>query len=384
MSAPILLDRPEAVSALADELATVDRLAVDTEFHSEQRYHPELMTVQLAAEDGRAWVIDARRVDLAPLCAPLSQALVIVHGGVHDVALLRRAAGWTPARLLDTQRLAGLAGSPYPARLGQLLSRWLGQPEPPSRTLSDWSQRPLDADQLAYAAADALLLLPLARRLEEEVQALGRADWAREASLELAEEALEPARPLDAWRRWEVAPGLDADTRAVLAGLLAWRDAEARARDQPPHYLLGDSLALALARSRPRTLEELERDRRVAGGLRKRFGAALVACITRALDGPAPPPVPADAPQRVALLSAWAACRAAQTRLAAGLALPPALLQRVAEEGPAALAAWRAEALGEALAALWRGEVAVAMDQGEPRLVSVRDRAGVESGPSPR
>ncbi|MCK6506814.1 HRDC domain-containing protein [Myxococcota bacterium] len=371
----LVLSTSAAVADLASALAGVPLLAVDTEFHAEQRLLPTLMTVQLATADGRAWLVDALQADLSPLGPVLDATEVVVHGGLHDVHLLTAATGWRPRALLDTQRLAGLAGSPYPARLADLMARWLGGSKGPSMALTDWSRRPLSEEQVRYALEDVASLPALATRLSAEVQARGRMDWARQASLELWDEARAPARPLDGWRAWDVAPALDADERRVLAGLMRWRDDLARERGQPAHYLLGDSMALALARTRPTSLQALATDRRLASGLRQRHGPALVACIQRALAGPAPPPVPPQAPGRATLLQAWAQAQAEQTAIAAGLALPPTWLHRVAEEGPAALAGWRTEALGPALRRLWAGGTAVGLDaRGGVEIIALDDR----------
>ena len=373
-----VLTSSEDVAALARDLDGTPRLAVDTEFHAEQRLLPALMTVQLATGDGRAWLVDALQADLTPLGPVLTATEVVLHGGLHDVQLLMAATGWRPGRLLDTQRLAGLVGSSYPARLTDLLASWLGVEKGPSRALSDWSQRPLAPEQVTYALEDVALLPALVERLLAGLRARGREAWARLASLELLDEVGAPARPLDGWRGWDVAPGLDEDERRVLDGLMRWREEQAQQRGQPAHYLLGDSLALSLARARPTSLDALARDRRLASGLRQRHGPALVACIRRALLSPAPAPVPPLTPARAALLTAWAHARAGRTEIAAGLALPPAVLHRVAELGPAALQGWRAQALGEDLTALWSGTAAVGL--GPDGLVVVQGPAGQGAG----
>lgn len=362
------------VADLARALAGAPLLAVDTEFHAEQRLLPTLMTVQLATQDGQAWLIDALQADLSPLGEALDGAEVVVHGGVHDVQLLQAATGWEPRALLDTQRLAGLAGSPYPARLTDLMARWLSRQKGPTQALTDWSRRPLSAAQVTYALEDVAWLPALAKRLGEEVQARGRMAWARQASLELVEEARAPTRPLDGWRGWDVAPTLEEDERRVLSALMRWRDDLSRQRGQPAHHLLGDGMALALARTRPTSLQALSQDRRLASGMRQRHGPALVACIQRALSGPAPPAVPPQTPARAALLTAWAQAHAARTGIAAGLALPPPWLHRVAESGPTALQGWRAEALGASLADLWAGRTSLTLDDEAEVVVTDRDR----------
>jgi len=323
---PAFIDSDAEIAALVDQLRGQARVALDTEFHPERRYRPELMTVQVAVDDGRAWIIDARNCDMGPLSAVLRDSLVVVHGGQFDVALLQQACPPGPLRVLDTQRLAGLAGYHFPARLDDLLVSVLDHSPTRSSAVTNWAQRPLSPEQLHYAAADATCLLPLVDRLWERLQDVQQRApqvqpqgtdlqiWAQQASQELLIEAQQPPRPLDAWRGWVIASGLSADESRILAGLATWRDGVARALNQPPHFMLGDGLMLAFARARPRCPAELTLDRRVSKGLLKRSGDAIIACISASLDGPAPPPVLAQVQSRKDLLRAWATPSAPRRR----------------------------------------------------------------------
>jgi len=377
-----LITTTAGVEALAARLRTAPRLALDTEFHAERRYRPRLLLLQLAADPaaqdtpadgddaGSVHVIDPTCCELAALAPLVEEVEWVVHGGQHDVWLLAHATGLWPRRIFDTQRAAALLGLPYPARLDTLLQQRLGVDSPDSQALSNWKQRPLTDEQLRYAAADVLPLLRLADDLDAELAARGRSALARTASLDLVDEARAPVRDLDAWRRWTIAPSLAAEERAVAAALARWRDERARERDQPPHYLLGDSLMLALARTRPATREELTADRRIGSGLSKKHGDDLLAVIAAALQRPAPAAIAPEVPERLDLLRAFAHAAARQLGVAAALLLPPATLQAVAEHGPGALSGWRHDLLDAPLQALWDGSATIGLDPSTnaPRL----------------
>ena len=51
--------RPDDVRAFLDELRRCTRIAVDTEFHAERRYLPQLHLVQIQVDGGRTWLFDA-------------------------------------------------------------------------------------------------------------------------------------------------------------------------------------------------------------------------------------------------------------------------------------------------------------------------------------
>lgn len=376
------MEAHEKVSLVHDEatlramvlaLEAVPRVAIDTEFHAEHRYRPELMLVQIAAPTGEVWVIDPRAFDIRALATVLERQEIVVHGGQQDIELLYRSTGALPPRLFDTQRAAALVGMGYPTRLGTVVHRTLGEVLNKAASLTDWSTRPLTARQLQYAAEDARVLLPLAAGLEALLEPLGRAAWAWEASQELCAEVHRPPPELDAWLQWEIAASLDEPERQAMRALFVWRDATARHADQPPRQILSDALALDLARRRPASIADLGENRRVPQGLIKRHGAPILATLKRAEHEtePAPAPPSTEAALLANLIEHWAALVDRERGLARNLVMPRSLATRVATEGHEALSGWRAAALGEDLRALLegrhcigvRGQISAILDQ---------------------
>jgi ribonuclease D len=364
-SATLIL-RPEQLDALVAELRPLPLLAVDTEFHAERRYLPALLLVQLAAPDGRAWVIDPLAVPLTGLGPALDGKEWITHGGTQDVRLLHAATGALPGRLLDTQLLAGLSGLPWPARLGDLAQAVLGEPIDKGAALEDWSRRPLPPHQLSYALTDARVTLRLADALRSAPGA--RLDWAYAAGQELVNDALQVNTDAQ-WQQLEVAARLDGPARATLSALLAWREVEAEAQNIPPHQIFTNPMALDLARRAPADLGALARNRRLPPQLQKKHGAALVGLIQKAAHAP-PPPGPTV--QSLALsraLAVWAEIAGPALGIAAGLALPEPLRGALALHGRSALRGWRAEALGDRLVAFLDGRELISAAGGQLRLV---------------
>lgn len=258
-------------------------LAVDTEFHTERRYRPELMLVQLRVDAEEPLLIDPRAgLPLAELGPLLGTAPVVVHGGQSDAVLLRDATGVAPNVVFDTQVAAGCAGEPYPARLQDLVSRYLGVQLDKAWTLSDWGRRPLAPEQLEYAAEDVLVLGALRLRLTERLDALGTLEIAEQATREIVARALADDDDALAWRAVNGAHILDGREAAALQQLAAWRQAEARARDVPRHSVLSDGMLLDLSRRRPDGLDALRANRRLPSSVVKREGAALLDAVARA------------------------------------------------------------------------------------------------------
>src|ERR1044072_8337533 len=132
---------------LVSEFSGAEAYAIDTEFHGEGRYYPRLAVIQLAVP-GRVAVVDATAVDLGPL-----------------------------QRLFDGPAVAVPLGYSS-ASLAKLVREFLGRGMDKGSVLSDWFQRPLSAEQIAYAEADVAHLLELRAVLETRLAAVGRLTWA--------------------------------------------------------------------------------------------------------------------------------------------------------------------------------------------------------------
>lgn len=343
-------------------------VAIDTEFHAERRYHPELFLLQFAFPSGDSFIVDPQRVDIAALGPALSEASCVVHAGQQDLAILWRECETAPAAVFDVQIAAGMLGHGYPTRLETLVHSVLDTPLPKSTTLSDWSARPLTRRQLAYAIADAHVLVPLRAAFMSALEANGRLEWALEASAELAANARRRT-PIDIrWTRWEIASQLDAETVATMMSLCAWRDQRGRDKNQPATFMLSDGLALDIARRRPATMDELASNRRIPQGLVRRFGRDILTVIKAARDQPpACPFIPSmHELSTMRAMELWALAEGQRTGVAPKLLLPPEVLTQLIQQGTRALEGWRAAAMGDSLAAFMAGQSSIRMTSNGP------------------
>jgi ribonuclease D len=115
----------------------------------------------------------------------------------------------------------------------------------------DWSTRPLPQPWLEYAALDVEALLELRDVLAEQLEASGKAEWARQ-EFDALVRSTPAARRIEPWRRTS---GLHrAQGRRALAAVRAlWetRDSIASARDVSPTRILPDSSIVEAATRMP-------------------------------------------------------------------------------------------------------------------------------------
>ena len=364
----ILIDNRDGLRALTATIAEQPWVAIDTEFHAERRYHPELFLLQFAFASGASFIVDPQRVDIAVLGPVLSHASCVVHAGQQDLAILWRECEAAPATVFDVQIAAGMLGHGYPTRLETLVESILDTPLPKSTTLSDWSTRPLTRKQLAYAISDAQVLVPLRSALMNALESHGRTRWALDASAELAAAAQRRAPIDDRWTRWEIASQLDTEAVAAMANLCAWRDQRGRDKNQPATFMLSDGLALDIARRRPTSIDELASNRRIPQGLIRRFGREILSVVQAArVDPPAPPFIPTMTQlATMRSMEIWALAEGQRTGVAPNLLLPSEMLTQLIRDGLNALEGWRADAMGDSLAAFMAGQSAIRMTPDGP------------------
>jgi ribonuclease D len=224
-------------------------VAIDAERASGYRYSNRAYLIQLRREGAGTWLVDP--IPLSSL-EPLQRALEghewILHAASQDIPCLRDV-GLTPTALFDTELAGRLLGYPR-VGLATLVETVLGQRMRKEHSAADWSTRPLPRPWLEYAALDVEVLLELREHLAAELEATGKAEWARQEFEHLLD--FQPAVRQDAWRRTSGVHRLRG-RRSLAAAKALWeaRDRIAAERDVTPGRILPDSAVVAAATALP-------------------------------------------------------------------------------------------------------------------------------------
>ena len=288
------IDSADAAAALAREWADVGQLAVDTEFVRESTYRARLCLMQVS--DGKRVVC----LDMLALNGPgpfagllLDPAVrKVFHSARQDLEVLNEHLGHVPGPVWDTQIAAAMLGYPDQVGYTQLTGAELGVTLPKDHARTDWSRRPLSAEQLQYAAADVLWLLPLAERLAQSLGQLGREEWATAENAALCDPGLYAFDAAGAWRKVKGAGQLEDAVLARVAALAEWREHEAARADRPRRWIMKDEAIIGVATRNPREPADLENVEGLPPALLRRHGETLLR-VVREADA-------ADAPQRPA------------------------------------------------------------------------------------
>src|SRR5437870_13633924 len=276
----------QQLADLIPRIEAADRVAIDIEADSLHSYREKLCLIQISVPGAVAvaGIVDAGReqresrtrrdyppsrsyggtsrsrlqvrdfivdpladVDLEPLRGALKPREIVLHGADYDLRMLRRGLNFIAPKIFDTLIAARPLGLPE-FSLAALVKRYFGMELPKGSQKANWAKRPLVARMAEYAINDVHYLLPLAEKLEAELDRLQRRDWLRQSCQRAIEQAA-TARVRKNDELWRI-PGsgaLHGRAAAVLRALWQWREREAETADRPPFHILQNEKLLNAA-----------------------------------------------------------------------------------------------------------------------------------------
>ncbi|MCA8897086.1 MAG: ribonuclease D, partial [Hyphomonas sp.] len=258
-------------SALEDfcgKLAESDFICVDTEFHRETTYWPELCLVQASAP-GVEGLIDplAEDLDIGPFLKLIEtdNRLKVFHAARQDIEIFNRLIGHPPGPVFDTQVAAMALGYGDSISYDNLVQRVLRRQIDKSSQFTDWMRRPLSQKQLVYALGDVTHLRDAFLIMREKLEASGRMAWVREEMADLEDPAKYDTDPANAWLRLKLRTP-KRDYAAIVVAVAAWRESLAQELDKPRRRILKDDAIQEIASQKPKTENEYNQLRAVPNG----------------------------------------------------------------------------------------------------------------------
>jgi ribonuclease D len=340
-------------------------VAVDTEFMRVDTFYPIAGLLQVS-EGQRAYLIDPLLIgDWTPFAELLQDPAVVkvLHACSEDLEVFLRLTGSLPSPLFDTQLAAGYLNLGFSMGYSRLVQAVLNIELPKGETRSDWLQRPLSATQVSYAAEDVLHLAEVYLLLQEQLSA-DKYRWVLEDGAELVANLGRELDPELAYREAKLAWKLSPQQLAVLKVLCAWREREARARNQPRNRIIREHSLWPLARTQPDNLVALARIEDMHPKTVRQDGELILQMIKQAATSPAadwpaalPEPLPLEASSLLKKLRAIGQREGERLNIAPELMLRKKTLEALLKTGypkgpyqlPDSLRGWRRELMGQAL-----------------------------------
>ena len=383
MPAPPTITRQRDLDALCERVDAADLIGLDTEFVSEDTFHPELCLIQVVTPTEMA-VIDPQTVDVKTFWQSLVRGdrTTVLHAGREELGFALRAVGKVPARIFDVQIAAGFCSNEYPASYGSVVGKFLGRQPMKGEQRTDWRRRPLTDAQITYALEDVRYLLPLHERLTNLLSKQDRLTWFEE-EIATWQQSVVSAQDRKDWRRVSGIGTLAARNLAIVRELWHWRQEEARRINQPPKRLLRDDLLVEIAKRKTDSPDQILAIRGLQRGDLRRKANELAEAVRRGLEAPLerfPRSSQREPPSQLNLLGQFLTpalttiCRRAEVA-ASMVGTASDVRDLVAyrydfgggsdDEKPALLEGWRAQLVGNLLDELLSGQKSIRIE--DPR-----------------
>ena len=234
-------------------------VAVDTEFLREKTYSAKLCLVQLGIDDHQ-YCIDVLKIDDLSLLINLfadENVLKLFHAARQDMEVIYQTLNVLPKPIYDTQLASAFCGGDMQQGYGAMVLERTGVELAKTQSRTDWTRRPLSADQIEYAGDDVAHLAELYRQTKQLLEENQRLDWYHqeiESYYELDKYIIDPAL---AYKRLS-GGGLKIKQQYVLKAMAEWREATAQKRDIPRSWVMRDDKLYDLVTQQPKTEQEIK------------------------------------------------------------------------------------------------------------------------------
>jgi len=251
----------------AAKLSQAQDLALDLEFDDNRyTYGLNLCLIQIADRD-TCYLIDPFAIkELQPLWDIIQNPAIvkIIHSSSNDIILLK-TLGCVPQNLLDTE-LAAKVLDYGRTSFANLMAVIFNTEIDKAYQVSNWNTRPLQEEQLLYAANDVVYLHALKDNLLARIKDLDREDWLREECRLL--EQIEQKSQTDRYQKLRGAERLTYFELFILKQLYYFRENLAQNFNKPAGSIIPNEVLVNLAVQPAETFNEWQNTRGLMGRIK--------------------------------------------------------------------------------------------------------------------
>ena len=253
------IQNDQDLAILCSKMSNEEFVCVDLEFLRQHTYFAKLCLIQIASINDEA-IIDplVEDINLQPFFDLMQNEKVVkvFHSGRQDIEIIYNLTSKIPTPLFDTQIAAMVAGFGESISYEHLVNHILHINIDKSSRLSDWSNRPLNNNQLNYAISDVTHLVKIYQHLKLKLINENRLDWISDELSALCDESLYKINPHNMWQKMRHRSH-SAKFLTYLRELCAWRELRAINKDVPRQSFIKDDMLLNICSDCPTSKEDL-------------------------------------------------------------------------------------------------------------------------------
>jgi ribonuclease D len=255
----LYIETKEALISACQQFRNSPFLCVDTEFHRETTYYPELALIQLGDEKLTVCIDPLVLDDLSPILELFTDTKIqkVFHACSQDLEIFSNEFGVLPDPIFDTQIAAALLGYGEQIGYAALIKDILNVDVDKSQTRTDWMKRPLNEKQIEYAGNDVFYLAQAFPKMLKQLQDLGRLNWLENDFKALSLTETFSVKPTDMWRKAKGHQRLGSQQLAILQAVASWREQAAQSKNRPRRRVLPDDALIDMVKQKPDSSKKL-------------------------------------------------------------------------------------------------------------------------------
>ena len=236
----VYIDSDEILDTSLLEIEEFNKIAVDTEFNWRNTYFPELCLVQIATSK-KVYIFDVKmnlNFDGMKKIFENKYILKIFHAMRNDISILKHFFNSDFINVSDTQIAEKVIQQSNDASFGykDLVKKYLNINIDKSETNSDWKKRPLEKNQIRYAADDVRYLIELMDKLKSKLKKYDN----QMEFFELCERELNISK--ESFSKLRLKKFKKNKNRSSLEQkIFLWREKEAELDNVPPNKIFKES-----------------------------------------------------------------------------------------------------------------------------------------------
>ncbi|WP_227677671.1 ribonuclease D [Psychrobacter frigidicola] len=267
-----------------DALEGCGRVALDTEFIKRDTYYPRLALVQLNTGD-HIYLLDAPELQLGDFWQAVSEVdIAIWHACGEDLGIFYLLSGCPPlTNIFDTQIALSYLTGQLQMGYQQALDDQLDMHIDKEQSLSDWLRRPLSDEQEQYAIDDVRFLPALYLSIEHTLKSQGLYDYVWSDCQLYAAELYAAQHVADEAMYLTMADyRYNSQQMAILRAVATWREALARATNQPRTFVIKKQAVREILTENPSNMRELAHKTTIHRSMLRLYGDELMKVINDA------------------------------------------------------------------------------------------------------
>lgn len=239
----ILIDNKKSMELAAVNLSGAKIISIDTESSGYFTYYSRICLVQITV-NGKNYLIDP----LAPLDMSLlnpifenEMILKIFHSAPDDVKGLKRDFGYKFNNIADTMYSSKLLGMDHNS-LNYLVEYYHSIKLSKTEQKSNWEKRPLDKQQLQYAALDTAYLESIWEKMESELKEAQLLEEAVSEFKKMTEESSKGRETVGeiSWHKFPNILKFSPEQRRSVYDILFFREEKAKKLNRAPFRVINN------------------------------------------------------------------------------------------------------------------------------------------------